>query len=290
MIRVPAVLLLLASGSVLPLAAQSLRYEGGLSVATGKYIFAERTTSWSLATGFALEHRSVTVRVTMPVYLQNSTLIALSGPAGPVPTGGSSNGAVADSGAARQGRADGGHGPRMSASQAAIDVPRSAVTGYSAAVGDPIARLTWRALDGPATAAWVSFQAKAPVADTATFGTGQWDMGGGVGVSQRVGARALVSLDAAYWHLGDLDALDFRDPIYGTATVAYLGSGDWGGALSLTGGTATMEGYDGAAWVGADLSRLTGAAAWVLSGSIGLTETTPDLTVGLSWRVRLRSD
>ena len=287
-----AALLVVALGSALPLAAQSLHYEGGLSVATGRYIFAERTTSWSLATGLALGSGPVTVRMTWPVYLQNSTLISISGPAGSMPTGGSSSGAVADSGAARKGREDGqgGGGQRMgiSASRAEVEVPGSAVTDYALAVGDPTAQLTWRALDGRSTAAWVSLQAKAPVADTATFGTGQWDVGGAIGVSRRLGTRAMAGLEVAYWHLGDLEALDFSDPVYGTATLTYLGASGWGGGLSLTGGTAALEGYDGAAWVGLHLSRSAGAASWGLTGSIGLTETTPDLTLGLSWRVPLR--
>lgn len=45
MIRQAALVLLAALGPA-PLLAQGLSYEGGLSLATGTYIFAERTTSW----------------------------------------------------------------------------------------------------------------------------------------------------------------------------------------------------------------------------------------------------
>ncbi|HEU5303994.1 MAG TPA: hypothetical protein VFU40_05065, partial [Gemmatimonadales bacterium] len=93
-------LLLVLYGPALPLSAQGLYYEGGLSMARGTYIFTERTTSWSLATGFAFDRHAVTLRASLPVHLQNTTLVSLSGPGGGLPTGGSSSGTVADTGSA----------------------------------------------------------------------------------------------------------------------------------------------------------------------------------------------
>ncbi|MGE5230768.1 MAG: hypothetical protein ACM3NS_03440 [Deltaproteobacteria bacterium] len=287
--RAALTLLVAAMGSAPPVAAQSLYYEGALSVASGAYIFPERTTGWSLFTGLAAEAQQLTFRITLPVYLQNSTLIALSGPGGSIPTGGSFAGIVADTGAARgrRGSAITGRAAAPALAQGKVAVPSSAVTGYRAAVGDPVGELSVRAVNTHNTALSVSVLAKAPVADTATFGTGQWDVAAGIGVSQRIGARMTAGVDVKYWHLGDLPDLDFRDPVYGTATIGYLGERGWGGGATFSAGSSALEGYDGPAWIGGYLSRSSAAGTWGLHGAVGLTETTPDFTLGLSWSVRL---
>jgi hypothetical protein len=286
-----AVLVLLTALGPAPLAAQGLYYEGGLSVATGTYIFAERTTSWAVATGIAVGSPKVTFRASVPVYFQNTTLVSLSGPGGGLPTGGSSSGAVADSGAARKGREDGGGGPQapmgLMAAGSSVEVPASAVTGYETALGDPTMQVAWRAVDRGRTGVTASVLAKAPVADTATFGTGEWDVGAGVAVNRWIGRSVVVGLDATYWHLGDMPTLAFQDPVSGTASMTYYGAGNWGGGLSLSASTSALDGYDGPAWVGAHLLRSSDRGGWGLSAAVGLTETTSDVTVGLTWRVRL---
>ena len=287
-----AVAVLLAALSPAPLGAQGLLYEGGVSVATGSYIFAPRTTSGVVSTGISVGSSRVTLRASLPVYFQNTTLVSLSGPGGRLPTGGSSSGVVADSGAARKGRQNGGGGPAMMVSAATgtaadVDVPSSAVTGYESAVGDPTMQASWRAIDQGGTAVTASAFAKAPVADTATFGTGEWDVGGGIGIARWFGRSLVLGLDVAYSHLGDMPALDFQNPVAGTASVTYYSSSDWGLGVSASGSTSALEGYDGPAWIGAHVVRGTGPAGWGLSAAVGLTETTPDVSVGLTWRVRL---
>jgi hypothetical protein len=286
-----AALVLLAALGPAPLAAQGLYYEGGLSLASGTYIFAERTTSWGISSGLAATSGPVTLRASVPVYFQNTTLVSLSGPGGGIPTGGSSSDAVADSMAARKGREDDGGGQGQGGMPlmpglSTVEVPGSAATGYTTAVGDPMAQLAWRALGGSSTALTVSALAKVPVADTATFGTGEWDVGAGISASQRVGRAILVGMDVTYWRIGDMETLDFRDPVSGTASFAYLGQNNWGGGLSVTASSPTLDGYDGPAWVSGFLQRSSGAR-WGLSASVGLTETTSDFSLGLSWRIRL---
>jgi hypothetical protein len=284
---VPLVLALY--GPALPLAAQGLQYEGGLSVASGTYIFTERTTSWSLFTGFAFDKRRVTLRASWPVHLQNTTLVSLSGPGGGLPTGGSSSGVVADTGAAR--KRSGGGGMRLvsaSAAPGAVEVPSTAATGYQAAVGDPTAQLAWRALEGHRTTVSVSLLAKAPVADTSSFGTGQWDVGSGIAISQGLGLRGMLGLDLTYWKLGDLSTLDFHDPIYGSASVSYLKPNGWGGGFSLSAGASSLDGYDGPVWVGGYVSRVFRGRSWAIGGTVGLSESTPDVTIALTWKVRVR--
>jgi hypothetical protein len=282
---VPLVLALY--GPALPLAAQGLQYEGGLSVASGTYIFTERTTSWSLFTGFALEKNRVSLRASLPVHVQNTTLVSLSGFGGRLPTGGSSSGVVADSGAARKRRSGGDEMPAMSAQLAMgrVEVPASAVTGYQTSVGDPTAQLAWRALNGHRMRLSVSVLAKVPVADTSSFGTGQWDVGSSIAISQALGGGGVLGLDLTYWKLGDLSTLDFRDPFYGSGSLSYLKSNGWGGGLSLSGGTSSLGGYNGPIWVGGFIARVSRRGSWEMGGTVGLSETTPDFTISLTWKV-----
>ncbi|MGE3527612.1 MAG: hypothetical protein AB7I33_16975, partial [Gemmatimonadales bacterium] len=185
-----AVVLALTGGRPAWAQSGSVYYDGGLSVSTGKYIFAERTTSWSLYTGLSASTGRVSLRAALPVTMQNSTLITSSGRMG-VPTGGSSSGIVADSGAARKGRDGGGGGGMMgtgpSFSSGRVVVPSSAATSYEFAVGDPTAQLSVRAVDGLRTLVSFSGSVKFPVSDTASYGTGEWDYGAGMSLSQNVG-------------------------------------------------------------------------------------------------------
>jgi hypothetical protein len=150
--------------------------------------------------------------------------------------------------------------------------------------GDPTAQLAGRSTGahGAPCPRW-----RKSVADTATFGTGEWDVGAGISASQRVGRALLVGVDLTYWRIGDMETLDFRDPVSGTASFAYLGQNNWGGGLSVTASSPTLDGYDGPAWVSGFVQRSSGAAGWGLSASVGLTETTSDFSLGLSWRIRL---
>lgn len=278
------VLLLLAPG---PLAAQGLRLEAGVGVSTGTYLFEQRTTTWSLSTGAQVEAGRLTLRATLPFYFQNGTLVAGSA-IGHLPTGGSSSGAVADSGQARHHRGGmQGTRSRPDLSHGAVEVPASATAEREFAVGDPVLGLGWRSSPGGATGLRLGAAVKVPVADTATFGTGEWDLGVSVGLSRRAGERWLLGLDLAYWRLGDMPDLELRDPVYGTASVGYLGRGGWGATLLASGGTAVLEGFDPPLSLGAGLTRISGAQAWSLLGTVGLTETSPDLTLGALWSVRL---
>jgi hypothetical protein len=270
-------------------AAQGVYLNSALSVSTGSYLFAERTTTWALTTGFTVRGDEVSLRATLPFYLQNTTLVAGSG-IGRIPTGGSSSGTVGDSGAARKGRGDGRHdsAPSPTLSHSTVEVPRSAVTGYEAAAGDPEVALTWHALRTGSTGVAIGAAVKAPVADTSTFGTGEWDAGATLSLSHSLERRVFLGVDLAYWHLGDLPDLDLRDPVSGTVSLSYAGRSGWAGSLVGFAATAVVDGFDGPASIGAALTRVSsGRSSWSLLSLVGLTETSPDVSVGLSWSVRL---
>jgi len=278
--------LLLAPG---PLAAQGLRLEAGAGVSTGTYLFEQRTTTWSASAGLGVELGNVTLRGSLPFYVQNGTLVAGSA-VGHLPTGGSSSGTVADSGEARHRGSRGGMASSAQVpalSHGMVEVPASATEGNAIAVGDPMLGLAWRIPGSGATRFTLGAAVKLPVADTASFGTGEWDVGASAGVTHRAGDRWLVGLDLAYWRLGDMADLELRDPVYGTTSLGYLSPGGWGGVLLVSGGTAVLEGFDPPFTIAAGLSRVLGAQSWSVLAGLGLTETAPDVTLGAAWSVWL---
>lgn len=259
----------------LPLSAQGLAYEGGLALTTGRYIFDTRTTSASLSTGLAYTTGRLTLRVALPLVTQNTPLVTASG-AGGMPSGGPFGGMVADSGA-RRGMRRGSGG---------LPVGTTAARGYEAAVGDPIAHATVRLVSAPRLTLYAGAAAKAPVADTGTYGTGRWDAGVSLGATAYLGAAVFVSVDAAWWHLGDLPTLDFDDPFLASFTIDRMFD-RWSIGVVASGATSALPGYDAPAQLGVSLARTGARGGWGVTASAGLTETAPDLSVAVSWRIKL---
>jgi hypothetical protein len=274
---------------------QAIHYEGALSVASGNYVFTERTTSFTFSNGLALSAGPVTLRGTVPLLSQNTTLIAETG-VGYLPTGGSLSGTVADSAAARHG-GPGGAGRNSSAvaaplfsesgvvSASQLDVPTSSVTSYEAVMGDPTLNLSVSLSPGSGTGIVFGGGVKVPVTDTSSYGTGQWDYGASLGLSQMLGSSTLLSADVSYWHFGDLTDLSLRDGIIGSASLAYLDRSGWGGSAMLAGARPIIEGFDGSMSVGAGITKVGRRTTMSFNISAGLTETTPDLLAGISWRL-----
>lgn len=271
--------------------AQTVDYEGGVAMDRGAFIFSEPTTSWSLSTGAALSAGRFVARVGFPVYLHNSALIAGT-PVGPVPTGGSSSPTVADSGQARKRRDGTGSLARdgtgaMAVESDAVEVPPSAYGDYALSAGDPVAHVGWRILGGSGTLATVTASAKAPLSDTATVGTGEWDFGVSLAVGRSLGTWGGLSLEGSYWRLGDMPELELLDPVQGSLGIfAFLGEG-WAGGTSLMASSAILDGYDPAVSLGVSLSRVGLRRTMSVFGAVGFTETAPDFSAGLSWSLRL---
>lgn len=273
--------------------SQTLHYEGGLSVSSGDYIFTERTTSWSFTNGLALGAGPFTFRATIPLHRQNTTLIAGTG-TGPVPTGGSSSGIVADSVAARDGKRQGGMRRDVAApptlfAQGPIEVPATAVTGYELHVGDPLASVSVALSGASRLSLALGAGVKLPVTDTTSFGTGEWDYGGSVSLTYHLGYGGSVGLNVGYWHLGDLPDLELNDPFMGSVSFAYLSSTGWGGLVSVSGSTSAINEFAAPAYAAATITRVAGGGTIGLHASLGLTESAPDFTLGMSWRVVLRT-
>ncbi len=285
---VVALLLVLTGPS---LTGQSLHYEGGLSMSSGNYIYTERTTSWMLTNGLALGAGPFTIRAMLPVFRQNSLMVTVSS-AGPIPIGGSGTDPESDGGRG------GGHGtPQIVGSYAltaqteslSVDTGEllTSVSGYQMAVGDPTANLNLAVYQGGSIGFSMNVGAKAPVTGLTGFGTGQWDFGGSVSLSHRIGFSGLVSLDVGYWHLGDLPDFDLRDPVLASLNLARLSVGGWALGVSASAATAVVQGYPNAYQIGASVNRVGPGGTFGVNFALGLTATTPDLTVGLNWRIGL---
>lgn len=305
-------LLLLASGGR-PLTAQVIAYEGGFSASTGKYFFTERTTSLALSSGLSIRSGRLTLRATLPVWWQNTTLVTATG-AGPVPGGGPyGREAVRDSGEARQqrkGMGGGGNGNGQggsggpggmpvpawpgidpflaAATEPDVPAPGQAVTGYEARVADPTVQASMRLVSGSRLSVGASLAAKVPLADTSSIGTGEWDVGAATSITWGVSSRVTLGLDGSWWYLGDMPDFDFRNPVMGSASLGALLGERWGVLASFSAGTSALEGYDPPVWVGAAVNRFGRRATIGLTVSAGMTETVPDLGVGLVWTLRLR--
>jgi len=291
MSRIPGVVVALVLGSMgSTLSAQSVHYEGGLSVSSGNYIYTERTTSWVFTNGLALGAGPFTVRAMLPLFRQNSLLVTVSS-AGPIPIGGS--GTDPESG----GRGGGDAIPQivgdydhMAQSESLTvdsgELPTT-VSGYEMAVGDPAASVNLSVYQGGSVGISMNVSVKAPLTGVTGFGTGQWDLGGSASLSHRIGFSGLVALDVGYWHLGDPVDMDLRDPVLASLSLNRLSMGGWALGVSASAATAVVAGYPNAYQIGASVNRVGRGGTFGVNVAVGLTETTPDLTVGLNWRIGL---
>jgi hypothetical protein len=130
--------------------------------------------------------------------------------------------------------------------------------------------------------------AKIPLVDTASFGTGAWDVGGSLSASVILGGRAFVALDVGYWHLGDPPELELTDPVVVGGTASLLTATGWGLSAGVTGSTPTIAGFAPAVSATASALKPGTRGSIGLLATVGLTETAPDLTVALTWRLGLR--
>ena len=282
-LRLPwAVGSLLAAAS--PLAAQQWAYEGSLGMTTGNYIFTSPTTTFGFTNGLSMTAGRLSVRAAWPIWLQNSTLISTSGPGGRLPSGGSSSGTVSDSGKSHGGKPGGG----MPAFSRRVEMPASSYTDYRLAIGDPVLGTSVRVVETRRFSLGLGGMVKFPVADTANYGTGEWDFSASASATLQVGGATLVGVDAAWWYLGDLPDLDFDNPVSGTLSVNYiLPSGRWALGVFGRGSTTSVPGYDAPVQIGGSIVRFAGLGSVGLELGAGLSESSPDLSIGAYWRVHL---
>jgi hypothetical protein len=256
-----------------------LAYHGGFSFLSGRYLFEEKTTTWVLDTGASARMGKVTLQATLPLVRQNTQLVTGTG-VGPVPSGGPMAGTVADSGQ--------GHHRTRAPARHGIPVPEEAVPGYETHVGDPLLRADFDAVTGYAARVSIGGAVKVPVAGVSEFGTGEWDAGAVLGVSALLDEGWLLSCGASFWLLGDMPDYDFQNPVGGSLELARR-AGGWMVSLYGYASTPSLQGYDAPVSIGLGLVRSRVSRSWGVRTSVGLTETAPDITAGVTWNLPLRS-
>ena len=235
-----------------PALAQGAFLEGGISLARGDYVYTAPTSSGAASLGLAYSSARLTARVTVPYFVRDTRLLTVRG-LEPID-------------------------PEL------VEPQTAQLTG---SLADPVAQLFVQAHQGDRAAVGLSASVKIPVLAAGDFGTGSWDVGGGLSLSRFVGAGTLVGLDLGYWHLGDPPELDLRDTVTGTLTVGRPLGRLWTASVSLSGGRSAVAGYADPWWTSVLVSRVFATGIWGLSTSVGITETAPDFTLALIWRLRL---
>ncbi|MBK7785749.1 MAG: hypothetical protein IPJ57_14800 [Gemmatimonadetes bacterium] len=128
---------------------------------------------------------------------------------------------------------------------------------------------------------------KLPLADTAHYGTGQWDVGGSASVSVRLGPGTVAGGDLSWWYLGDLPELDLKNPLGGSVSLTHLVGGRWGVSAFARASSSVVPGFTAPASIGGGIARLGAAGMLGLEVSAGLSETSPDLGLTGYWRLAI---
>lgn len=271
---------LLAALTGAPAGAQEVVYQGSLQLASGDYIFTERTSSLFLFNGLGLGAGPLQLSASVPLIYQSTPWISYSG-GGVVPSGGTQHSDV-------HGRLGGGRMGHSSVDDIAL---ADTTTFDEIGLGDPLLHAGLRVSAGAGLLPGVSVTGdlKVPLADVDRgFGTGAWDFAAGVSLSESLGP-ALLFADVSYWVLGDLPELELKDPVaYSFGLGAPLAGGKLGLLASYLGYTEILEDVDPPSQLSLGLSILLPAGRSVIaSAGMGLSDSSPDLTLSFGWRMPL---
>ncbi|MDX1591613.1 MAG: hypothetical protein R3283_06610 [Balneolaceae bacterium] len=287
-IRYAATCIVLLSVSMIPaiLSAQpNVRWQGSLSYSNGSYYFSEPTGSFYITNGIAAELKSVNLSLTLPFVVQGTPWISYAAAAN-LPTGGTQSGEVRGMGG---GSGSGGMG--AGGRRNMITIPDT--TSYNqASFSDPSLRLSAAVVNSYSsrTSVYLNAGLKFPLSDPASgFGTGAWDVSAGLSLSKGLGRTVIVYTDLMYWWLGDMEELPLKNGLsYGFGIGKLFRDYGWTGNLSISGFTEVIEGYDPPLTLMAGAGyRLNERSSLTFSAGTGLSESSPDLTIGFGWSVGL---
>lgn len=269
-----------------PAIAQSVVYTGAVSVSSGDYIFAERTTGVFIVNGLEFAVGPVRVSGTVPVITQSTPWVTYGSV--PVPSGGALGGEVARQVGSRGRGAGTSTGPE---GRTAVVLPVAEGVAYTTSVGDPLvgANVELTSDGGSWPSLRVNTSAKVPLADPDDgFGTGAWDYGAGLSLAKRV-RRGTLFAEIGYMRFGDLPELTLKDAAnYSVAYGQVLGAGRWSVLTSFSGWSTIIDGADPPIMVGVGLARVFESGHSVsLNANVGVSETAPDVSLALGWRIGL---
>ena len=262
--------------------AQSLSYVGGLQYATGDFIFTQRTWSTSLSNGLSWSAGRVRTSASVPLVLQPTGWLQYNGAGMMVPTGGitGSGGRPTSSGSAM------GNGMNGGSMTPSGDMPFSQI-----GIGDPVGRIDVALSQGNAEYPVLSLvgAVKAPLADVGRgFGTGRWDVGGGLSSALIVGGTSVLA-DAVYWRLGNPAGASLRNAVaYALSVGRALSRSPWSVLGTVSGASSLWTGLEAPVQAGMGIGYLleSGSSVFVTAAA-GLTRTAPAVSTGLGWRVPL---
>ena len=281
--------------------AQKLSYTGSMQYATGSYFFSENTESFSTANGLMISWDKATVSFALPFIYQNSPWISY-GATGYLPTGGSQHGSLTDSSGRRPGRGSGGGSGGMGknsslnsffsyASDSTITLPDT-LSYRSYSFGDPTiyANINIYRSGSGSTSLQLNTNLKIPFTRPEKgYGTGEWDFGVGASLSQRFLADNYLFLAFTKWWFGDMPDLKLQDPIsYSIGLSRSLAQGKWFINTTLSGFTEIINDYEPPMNLGMGLGYSLSSKATLNSTiTVGLTESSSDLALGIGWSFKL---
>ncbi len=279
--------LFILSGSILLIISagisygQEVRYMGSLQYSTGSYYFTERTGSFYFNNGLGISGDKISFSISVPFIAQSTPWVSNVG-TGILPTGGPKNGMISNSanGSKRRGNRK-------------VDLGTADTLSYTQTnFGDPSLSASTElfSTENRTTAISAHAGVKIPLANPKKgFGTGKWDLGGGLSWSQRITAQTLFLANGMFWKLGDMDDLDFNNIItYSAALGQSFHDGKWMGIVSFSGITEIINEIDPPLTVGTGLTLQASNKMSLNSNlSFGLTESASDFSVGLGWSIKL---
>ncbi|MDT8341718.1 MAG: hypothetical protein RQ751_09425 [Longimicrobiales bacterium] len=285
-------------------AGQELTWTGTIQYAQGRYIFTETTRSWTLYSGLTWQGERLRLSLGIPVVAQDSRAVTYVGEL-PLPTGGPDHSAVAQRTKGEpvpMGRRGGSGGGGPSAMGVGVQPPVAAQTSgspvdsvsapgsVSVELADPVVSTGFQLLRsrGAFLGLDLTGAVKLPMRDLESgVGTGEFDAGLGVSTAFG-GGGTLLFADLSWWRYGDLPDLPLDDVLsYGVGVGRTLG-GRWSGLLTLSGSTGVIDNVDPPAELGALVSVAAGGKYGITLGAgVGLTESSPDVSLSLGGRIRL---
>ncbi len=253
-------LLLIPSSSVL---SQGTWYiNGSLQMVSGKYIYDESTSSYTLYGGIRYQTPRWYASADFSAFAQSSELVSRSGDMF-LPGNHSQSGNGMHSGS----RGMMGNGSTL-----------------SGGLGDIFLRGEYTVLTERNSLPSVSLNGmiKIPVAHTHdVYGTGEFDFGMGIALRKRFGQYATFA-DVGYIALGSPEDYTYRDPVtYGFGAGRFFHNGQYSVLAYYQGYTRILSGFDPPRQVSLGFNIRTSAALTLsITGSYGFSETSPD--VGIS--------
>lgn len=278
-IAVSVQLLIAGAGHV---EAQSVSYTGSAQYSSGSYYFENSTQSFYLSNGMSVQAGRFTAGIHIPYVYQNTPWVSYT-EFGGIPTGGTQHGEVKQSG--RQAGQGSGRGKNRIT---LIDTTSYRQSGFS----DPTVSASFTLLSNRThgTILTLNGSMKIPFADPANgFGTGAWDGGLGISISKRITQKIMVYGNSMYWSLGDMEELELNNALsYGVGVGLFLNNGDVILNTFLNGMTKIAEEFSAPASLNLGAGFNVHNRVFInttISG--GLSEASPDLSIGMGWSIRL---